>query len=69
MNQASNDAQQRGLAATRRSEQGHKFARLNIQRNLAQDLGLSERLGYIGQFEGCAHGESPVAEKTRIYSV
>ena len=56
MDQASDDAQQCGLATTGWSEQGHKFARLNVQRNLVQDLGLPERLRYVGQFEGCAHG-------------
>ena len=40
-----NQAQQRGLAATRRSEQGEEFAFINIKRELIDDGGAAEALG------------------------
>ncbi len=56
---AGNGAEQRGFAGTRRAEQGHQFAAINIERHTAQGRKAAEVFFDVFYADGYGHGFAP----------
>jgi hypothetical protein len=54
--QTGNDAQQSGFAATRRAEQGHQLAGVNVEADITQSVKVAKLFVNVSDFD--AHGDT-----------